>query len=204
VWDRLFQSVVSYRLLADPSCSARVRWVALASALVLGTVMAPFASARTPATRPLYRSSASSVRALPMASTSANRGRVYFTSYPGEGSAVESLRVRPKVLQMSGDASWIIDRVRWSGWGGVTAHGSGVSAVETCNPTCAGGGVVSTPSRITLSRRRRLDGHLVYECIDVVSRGAHSIATEVANAKECLAATAFTGPDPDRWTAPIT
>jgi hypothetical protein len=120
---------------------------------------------------------------------------VYFTAYPGEGSAVQLPRIRPKVLQMSGDASWIINGIKWSSWGGLTAHGSGVSAVETCNPTCAGGGIVTTSSGITLSRRRRVGGRLVYECIHVVSPGPRSIATEVANTKECLGTNGFSEPD---------
>jgi hypothetical protein len=111
---------------------------------------------------------------------------VYFSSYPGEGIQTALLKVRPTTLQISGDASFIIDRIRWSSWGGPTAAASGLSVVERCTPTCAGGGVVTTQSTITLSRLRTVRGRRVYECIAVVSRGPRSIATERANFHECL------------------
>jgi hypothetical protein len=114
-------------------------------------------------------------------------GKVYFTIYPGLGfGGPQYLKVKPSTLQMSGDASFILHRVHWSSWGGATAKGSGESAVETCNPTCAGGGVVGTASRITLSRLGRFDGRTVYQCFKIVSPGRRSIATERANESGCL------------------
>jgi hypothetical protein len=113
--------------------------------------------------------------------------KVYFTTYPGAGfTDPEALAVRPKDLQMSGDASWIIDDVRWSSWGGSVAHGTGVSDVDNCTPQCAGGKHLTVPSRITLSRIGLLGADEVYQCISVTSSGPPSFALQRAQQRYCL------------------
>jgi hypothetical protein len=119
----------------------------------------------------------------------ATAGKVYFTRFPGAGRVGELLTVKPSVLQMSGDASWIINRVRWSSWGGATAHGTGVSAVETCNPNCAAGGIRTTNSRVTLTKLVKVHGKSAYECYSVSSYGGSAFARRRASglpARACL------------------
>lgn len=102
---------------------------------------------------------------------------VYFTSFAGgfDPSSI-TLKVRPRAIQMSGDASWIIGPIRWTSWGGAIAKGSGTSDVETCEPNCASGGVVKTISQVTLSTLGSFDGRRVYRCISVHSHGGSSFA----------------------------
>ena len=112
---------------------------------------------------------------------------VYFTSYPGAGfTDPEALAVKPKGLQMSGDASWIIDDVRWTSWGGRLAHGTGVSDVDNCTPQCADGKHMTVRSRITLSKIGLLGGDEVYQCISVTSSGPQSFALQRAQQSYCL------------------
>jgi hypothetical protein len=122
------------------------------------------------------------------ASRAASSRQVFFTTWPGTGQFNrQNLRVKPVTLQMSGDASWIIDTIRWSSWGGLTAHGAGVSDVETCNPNCAAGGVVTAASRITLSKIGLADGVYVYQCYRITSSGPSSLATSRAHQAGCIA-----------------
>jgi len=102
---------------------------------------------------------------------------VYFTTFAG-GLVPETntLKMRPSAIQMSGDASWIIGRIRWSSWGGATAKGTGTSDVETCEPQCADGGVKTTTSHITLTTLGTLAGHRVYKCMTVTSSGGSDFA----------------------------
>jgi hypothetical protein len=102
---------------------------------------------------------------------------VYFTSFAGSfDPPSETLKMRPRAIQMSGDASWIIGPIRWTSWGGAIAKGSGTSDVETCEPNCASGGVVKTTSHVTLSTLSSFDGRRVYRCISVSSSGGSSFA----------------------------
>jgi hypothetical protein len=102
---------------------------------------------------------------------------VYFTSFAGSFDPPSvTLKIRPRAIQMSGDASWIIGPIRWTSWGGATAKGSGTSDVETCEPNCASGGVVKTTSQVTLYTLGSFDGRRVYRCISVSSHGGSSFA----------------------------
>ncbi len=102
---------------------------------------------------------------------------VYFTTFPGAFDAPgDTFKVRPRALQMSGDASWIIGPMRWTSWGGTTARGTGTSDVETCEPNCASGGILKTTSQVTLSKLGSFHGRRVYRCISVSSHGGSSFA----------------------------
>ncbi|HEV3048497.1 MAG TPA: hypothetical protein VGY13_14175 [Solirubrobacteraceae bacterium] len=102
---------------------------------------------------------------------------VYFTSFAGGFDPPSvTLKMRPRAIQMSGDASWIIGPIRWTSWGGAIAKGSGPSDVETCEPNCASGGIVKTTSQVTLSTLGSFDGRRVYRCISVSSHGGSSFA----------------------------
>jgi hypothetical protein len=102
---------------------------------------------------------------------------VYFTTFHGSFDPPGvTLKIRPKVVQMSGDASWIIGSIKWANWGGASAKGLGTSDVETCEPNCASGGIVKTTSQVTLSMLGSYDGRRVYRCISVSSHGGSSFA----------------------------
>lgn len=72
---------------------------------------------------------------------------------------------------MSGDASWIIGRVAWRAWGSPAAHGPGVSDVDNCSPTCAGGNTWQFTRR-SLSQSCRVQAYAGTSLIGTVtSRG---------------------------------
>jgi hypothetical protein len=50
-----------------------------------------------------------------------------------------------------GDAGIVLTRISWSSWSATGARGSGQLGVNDCQPTCAAGKFVSTPTSITLS-----------------------------------------------------
>jgi hypothetical protein len=101
----------------------------------------------------------------------------YFTTFAGGFDPPSvTLKMRPRAIQMSGDASWIIGPITWTSWGGAIAKGSGTSDVETCEPNCAAGGIVKTTSQVTLSTLGSFDGRPVYRCISVSSHGGSNFA----------------------------
>jgi hypothetical protein len=121
------------------------------------------------------------------AQASGSTPKVYFTSYPGAGLASGAvLVIKPKDLQISGDASWIINDVKWSSWGASVARGTGISDVDNCTPQCADGKHLTVRSQIALSKLGRVDGHEVYRCFDIKSTGPPSFALEVAHESACL------------------
>jgi hypothetical protein len=54
-----------------------------------------------------------------------------------------------------GDNGMIATGISWRSWGGKRAKGFGTISYRTCEPSCAAGGVVSLPGKVTLSRKVR-------------------------------------------------
>jgi hypothetical protein len=52
-----------------------------------------------------------------------------------------------------GDNGMYASGIAWRSWGGKRAKGFGTISYKTCEPDCASGGVVSSPGKVTLSRK---------------------------------------------------
>jgi hypothetical protein len=62
-------------------------------------------------------------------------------------------QVRPSSIQVGcANARLSLTRLRWSSFGGLTAHGRGSYTYNSCRPDCARGRVISDPVVIVLSR----------------------------------------------------
>jgi hypothetical protein len=97
--------------------------------------------------------------------------QVYF--YGDLGNAINlsfisnPLEVRPSSILMFEDGSWVIQGLRWSGWGSRVAHGVGVSSSSNCNPNCADGTRTNLSAQIALSSPGSVLGHHVYRCFQL-------------------------------------
>lgn len=83
---------------------------------------------------------------------------------PGLPYNRNSPRVRPTLVLMFEDGSWVIEKLRWSSWGGPVAHATGISSASNCKPNCAQGKRTNDPARFVLSQPRHLFGRTLYTC----------------------------------------
>jgi hypothetical protein len=72
--------------------------------------------------------------------------------------------VRPSVIYVFADGSWVIERLHWIGWGSNVAHARGISSASNGIPDMAQGRRITKPAQITLSNPRRFYGREVYRC----------------------------------------
>lgn len=62
---------------------------------------------------------------------------------------------RPKTLTLAcGDGNTVLSKLRWSSFGGKSAHASGTLEINTCSPNCAGGKVVRYPVNVSVGETR--------------------------------------------------
>lgn len=98
-------------------------------------------------------------------------GRIAF--YGDVGNPINSpyrnnpLVVRPAKIVLFEDGSWVLEDLRWRGWGNRIARANGVSSSSTCKPDCASAPRVKSPAKVTLSHPRRFLGHKVYSCFQL-------------------------------------
>ncbi|MBF9066957.1 hypothetical protein [Streptacidiphilus fuscans] len=52
------------------------------------------------------------------------------------------------------DAGWVLEHLKWTGWGQPTASASGLWSEKNCTPNCATGGVSTYPVTVTVSSLR--------------------------------------------------
>ena len=81
---------------------------------------------------------------------------------PGQPPQAEV--VRPSLIYLFADGSWVIDHLHWTGWGSSVAQANGISSASTGNPSQAGGKRITTPGKISLSNPVQFYGHEVYRC----------------------------------------
>ena len=72
--------------------------------------------------------------------------------------------VRPSLVVMFQDGSWVIEKLRWSSWGGSVARATGISSASNCQPNCAQGRRTRDPVQFVVSQPRHLFGRTVYAC----------------------------------------
>jgi hypothetical protein len=72
--------------------------------------------------------------------------------------------VRPSLVLMFADGSWVIKKLHWSSWGRPVARATGISSASNGNPSQAAGKRTNDPVQFVLSGRRNLFGRTVYGC----------------------------------------
>lgn len=129
--------------------------------------------------------------AAPAASRSHARtaGAIYFYAnvgnpIPGTKFSPNPPRIRPSTLIEHEDGSWLIVDLRWTGWGGSTAHASGISSASNCRPNCAAGKRTHDPAQLVVSQPKRFLGRTVYTCFQLTIPAAPK-----ANQHECVGRT---------------
>lgn len=80
------------------------------------------------------------------------------------GKPVQGEVIRPSRIYLFADGSWLLEKLRWTGWGSKVAHATAISSGSNGNPSQAQGKRIKTPAQITLSSRGRFFGREVYRC----------------------------------------
>lgn len=83
-------------------------------------------------------------------------------TYLPQAQEPESLAFRPHTLEVAGEGSFIVQRMRWSTWASRLARGRGIGAQDDCEPDCATGTFHRAPARIRLWRPRQRCGHRIW------------------------------------------
>jgi hypothetical protein len=87
------------------------------------------------------------------------------------------VQIEPETLDTASDVTLL--SLRWASWGAEGAEGSGTARISTCQPTCATGGTVDFPARITLSGVKTCDGRRYFDRGEVRLEGQDPPATYV-------------------------
>jgi hypothetical protein len=88
-------------------------------------------------------------------------------SVPGMAYNPNTPRVRPTLLLMFEDGSWVIKNLRWSSWGGAVARATGISSASTGVPDQATAPRIDKPAQVVVSHPERLFGREVYGCFQL-------------------------------------
>jgi hypothetical protein len=73
-------------------------------------------------------------------------------------------QVKPSTWLMFADGSWVIEKLRWTGWGGKVAHAAGISSASNGIPNEAQGKRIKKKATVTLWNPGKVLGHRVYRC----------------------------------------
>ena len=96
---------------------------------------------------------------------------IYFWSNIPEpvsgGFMPNPLVIRPSTFLLFEDGQWVLQDMRWTGWGSSVAHGTGISSSSNDIPSPAAGKRIKTWARVTLSDPGWFHGHEVYRCFDL-------------------------------------
>ncbi len=94
---------------------------------------------------------------------------VYFFSNNAQPiNSHNRLVMRPKGFVLFLDGQWVLQNLRWTGWGSAVARATGVSNSSTANPDAARGRRIKTWAEMTLSHPVRWHGHEVYGCFNIL------------------------------------
>lgn len=91
----------------------------------------------------------------------------FFAFFLNAINARSQLVVEPAGLALFADGQWVLEGLRWTGWGSPVAHASGISSSSNDIPNAAEGMRIKTSAEVTLSSPGSFLGHRVYRCIDV-------------------------------------
>jgi hypothetical protein len=131
----------------------RLRWIGVAVALAAAVCVCAGSAG------------ASGVRA---SGVGASRQIVFYSnladSVPGTRYNRNSPRVRPTRVLMFADGSWVIEKLRWSSWGGAVARATGISSASTGVPDQATAPRIKSAAELVVSHPERLLGRELYGC----------------------------------------
>jgi hypothetical protein len=88
----------------------------------------------------------------------------FFTNTQQPINSTNPLIIRPKGFLIFQDGSWVLEKLRWTGWGSSVAHATGISNSSNDKPDAASGKRIKTWAKVTLSNPGRFQGHEVYRC----------------------------------------
>ena len=89
-------------------------------------------------------------------------------------------QVKPSTWLMFADGSWLIVKLKWTGWGGSVAHGTGISSASDGIPNLAQGKRIKKPAAVTLWNPGTVLGHRVYRCFSL------TVGKQVNSPTDCL------------------
>ena len=111
-------------------------------------------SAPTPSA-PAQSTPTQTASATPTASTSATAPLSQFRvcTFPADtcNGNLTAMKTEPAQIVTTGDGSGFVKDLAWSGWGTVTAQGTGLLEIDNCTPNCAQGAFTGYPATVTLS-----------------------------------------------------
>ena len=73
-------------------------------------------------------------------------------------------QVEPSTWLMFADGSWVLEKLRWTGWGTKVAHATGISSASNGIPSQAQGKRIKKKAKVTLWHPGTVLGHRVYRC----------------------------------------
>ncbi len=88
----------------------------------------------------------------------------FFTDTAQPINKENPLVIRPRGFLLFQDGQWVLERLRWTGWGSSAARATGVSSSSDDIPNAAEGKRIKTSVHLTLSNPGRFQGHEVYRC----------------------------------------
>ena len=95
-------------------------------------------------------------------------GPIYFFTSPSAAIDSDSpLVIEPRDIPLFLDGQWVLQDLRWTGWGSPVARATGISSSSNDNPNAAQGKRIKTWAKVTLSKPGRFEGHKVYRCFAV-------------------------------------
>jgi hypothetical protein len=128
-----------------PTIRARYR-IALGAALAVVAVLAPATIVRASASQPVY----------------------FFSNNSQPINSQNRLVMRPQGFVLFLDGQWVLQNLRWTGWGSPVARATGVSNSSNDIPNPALGRRIKTWADMTLSNPVRWHGHEVYGCFNIL------------------------------------
>lgn len=94
---------------------------------------------------------------------------VYFFSDNSKPiDARNRLVMRPSGFVLFLDGQWLLQHLRWTGWGSTVARATGISNSATGSPNATRSPRIKTWADMTLSDPVRWRGHMVYSCFKIL------------------------------------
>ena len=73
-------------------------------------------------------------------------------------------QVKPSTWLMFADGSWVLEKLKWTGWGTKVAHAAGISSASNGIPSQAQGKRIKKKAKVTLWNPGKVLGKRVYRC----------------------------------------
>ncbi|HLW94424.1 MAG TPA: hypothetical protein VKS25_03515 [Solirubrobacteraceae bacterium] len=103
------------------------------------------------------------------------------------GNCTKSQVRPPSIIVACGDGNILLLHLKWTSFGGPSAHGSGDYSANDCNPNCAAGKFHSYPVRVALSKAMLCKDHYDdYQLASLTFTGRRPAGQKSASAKVAL------------------